>query len=455
MSSLEVIVLAAGQGRRMASSLPKVLHPLAGRALLAHVLTTAEGLAPRAIHVVYGHGGDAVRTAFADAEVQWVRQEPRRGTGDAVRQALAQVGNDAHVVVLLGDVPLLSVSTVRRLCAAAAEGLALLTFTPAAANEYGRIVRDDGGAVERIVEWRDATAAQRTLTEANSGIVATTAAALHRWLPQLSDHNAQGEFYLTDIVALARAEQTAIAVVQPDRPAEVWGVNCRADLAMLERIYQADEAARQMAAGVHLADPARFDVRGRLQASQDVMIDVNCVFEGAVVLDADVVIGPHCLIRNSHIRRGARIEGHSVIDGATVGEYATVGPFARLRPGTQLAAHARIGNFVETKAAVIGARSKISHLSYIGDSQVGCDVNVGAGVITCNYDGAHKHRTVIGDGAFVGSNSQLVAPVEIGAGATIGAGSTITKDAPAGELTLSRPAQKTVFGWKRPTKSRR
>lgn len=452
LSTLEVIVLAAGQGRRMASSLPKVLHPLAGRPLLAHVLATAAGLAPRAIHVVYGHGGEAVRAAFSDARVNWVYQQPCRGTGDAVRHALAQVGTDAGVIVLLGDVPLLSVSTAQRLCAAAANGLALLAFTTPTTNEYGRLVRDRHGAVERIVEWRDATSDERALPEANSGIIAAPAAALHRWLPRLTDNNAQGEFYLTDIVAMAYAEQTAIAVVSPDRATEVCGVNSRADLAALERIYQGDEAARQMAAGVYLADPARFDVRGCLQAGQDVMIDVDCIFEGTVVLDAGVTIGPHCLIRNSRIGRGARIDSHSVIDGAEVGECAAVGPFARLRPGTQLASGARIGNFVETKAAAIGARSKINHLSYIGDSRVGCDVNIGAGVITCNYDGASKHRTVIGDGAFVGSNSQLVAPVEIGAGATIGAGSTITKDAPAGELTLSRAAQKTIAGWKRPTK---
>ncbi|HUW97992.1 MAG TPA: bifunctional UDP-N-acetylglucosamine diphosphorylase/glucosamine-1-phosphate N-acetyltransferase GlmU [Acidiferrobacter sp.] len=452
LSSLEVVVLAAGQGRRMASVHPKVLHTLAGRPLLGHVLKVAALLEPHAIHVVYGHGGDAVRQAFAEAPVHWVLQSEPRGTGDAVRCALPHIGRDAHVLVLLGDVPLMTQTTLAVLSDRARAGLALLTFHAEGPNHYGRIVRNDQGGVERIVEWRDATAAERAISEVNSGILATSADNLRRWIPRLSAANVQGEFYLTDIVALARADGITVDAIAPQALYEVQGVNSRTDLAALERVFQEREAQALMAAGVQLMDPQRFDVRGVMTAGRDVLIDVNCVFEGEVSLADGVVIGPNCLIRNSRIECGARIEAHSVLDGAEVGANAVVGPFARLRPGARLEAHVRIGNFVEVKASIIGPHSKINHLSYVGDATIGAHVNIGAGVITCNYDGARKHRTIIGDNAFVGSDTQLVAPVEIGAGATIGAGSTIVKDAPAGELTLSRAAQKTVSGWHRPEK---
>lgn len=436
----------------MASALPKVLHTLAGRPLLAHVLDTAAALAPRTIHVVYGHGGERVREAFPDAPVNWVLQPEQRGTGDAVGCALPLLAEDALALVLLGDVPLIGGDTLEALCEHAAPGIALLTFETQRENHYGRIVRDGQGRVARIVEWRDADPAQRALREVNSGMLAAPVAHLRRWIPRLSSANAQGELYLTDIVALACADHVPIATASPGRPLEVEGVNCRADLAALERAYQEERAAALMAAGVQLMDPRRFDVRGTLTAGRDVLIDVDCVFEGRVDLGDDVRIGPHCVIRDSRIAHGARIEAHTVIDGADVGPGCVIGPFARLRPGTVLGGRARIGNFVEVKAARVGADTKINHLSYIGDAAVGQGVNIGAGVITCNYDGARKHRTVIGDRAFIGSDTQLVAPVEVGADATIGAGSTVTKDAPPGELTLSRAAQKTVSGWRRPQK---
>lgn len=452
LSSLEVVILAAGQGRRMASDRPKVLHTLAGQPLLAHVLKAAQSLKPRAIHIVYGHGGDAVRAAFPQAKVQWVLQATQRGTGDAVRCALAQLGADARVLVLLGDVPLITKATLEGLCARSDAGLALLSFHAPGPNQYGRIVRNSQGVVERIVEWRDATPDERALTEVNSGILATSAENLRRWLPRLTSANAQGELYLTDIVALARADKIAVEAILPAALYEVQGVNCRSDLAGLERTFQYESAQALMAAGAQLMDPSRLDVRGTLVTGRDVLIDVGCVFEGDVTLEDGVTIGPHCFVRNSRLGAGAQIESHSVIDGAEVGPRAHVGPFARLRPGTQLGQEARVGNFVEVKASFVGPYSKVNHLSYIGDATIGEHVNVGAGVITCNYDGARKHRTIIGDKAFIGSDSQLVAPVEIGRGATIGAGSTVTKDAPAGELTLSRTAQKTVNGWRRPEK---
>ncbi len=449
---LDIVILAAGQGRRMASAQPKVLHPLAGRPLLAHVIATARSLNPRAVHVVYGHGGDLVREAFAGQPVEWVFQPERRGTGDALRHALPGLARDGRVLVLLGDVPLLSSATARALLDTAPDHLTLLTFLADTPNQYGRIVRDASGAVTRIVEWRDATPAERALREVNSGILAASAADLRRWLPQLTADNAQGEFYLTDIVGLARAEGAMVAAIHPLDPAEVDGVNSRADLARLERVYQRQAADRLLETGVQLADPARFDVRGTLAAGQDVAIDINCLIEGDVRLGDRVCIGPGCVIRNSTIGADVRIEAYSVIDGADIGDHATIGPFARLRPQTRIGAGARVGNFVETKACVIGEGSKANHLSYIGDAEVGRYVNIGAGVITCNYDGARKHRTIIGDHVFVGSDTQLVAPVTVGAGATIGAGSTITKDAPGDKLTLSRSLQKTVNGWRRPAK---
>ena len=449
---LEIVVLAAGQGQRMASSRPKVLHALAGRPLLAHVLETARSVHPRAIHVVYGHSGELVRAAFATESVNWVLQAQRRGTGDALAQALPVIAADARVLVLLGDVPLLTPGTVQALLDTAPDRLTLLTFLAESPNQYGRIVRDAGGLVARIVEWRDATPEERDLREVNSGILVAPAADLKRWAPRLTADNAQGELYLTDIVALARAEGAPVAAIHPLDPAEVDGVNARTDLARLERIYQRRAAHRLLDAGVQLSDPSRFDLRGTLDAGRDVVIDINCVIEGHVHLGDRVCVGPGCLIRNSTIGADTRIEAYSVIDGADIGHHAAIGPFARVRPQTRLGPNTRVGNFVEAKACVMGEGSKANHLSYLGDSDIGAHVNIGAGVITCNYDGVHKHRTVIGDHAFVGSDTQLVAPVKVGAGATIGAGSTITKDAPDGELTLSRSSQKTVAGWRRPEK---
>lgn len=436
----------------MASARPKVLHTLAGRPLLAHVLDTAAALAPRAIHVVYGHGGGEVRDSFPDARVDWVLQASQKGTGDAVRCALPRLDDQSLALVLLGDVPLLRPDTLKTLCERAASGAALLTFEASHDNQYGRIVRDARGLVERIVEWRDATPDQRLIREVNSGVLAAPVARLRRWIPRLTSTNAQGELYLTDVIALAVADGIAVATASPARVAEVEGVNSRADLAALERAYQEECAQTLMASGAQLMDPRRIDVRGSIATGRDVLIDVNCVFEGRVEVGDDVHIGPHCVIRDSRIAAGARIEAHSVLDGAEVGAGCVVGPFARLRPGTVLGARARVGNFVEVKASQVGANSKINHLSYVGDASIGAGVNIGAGVITCNYDGARKHRTIIGDDAFIGSDTQLVAPVEVGAGATVGAGTTLTKDAPAGELTLSRVAQKTVHGWRRPEK---
>lgn len=452
VSSLEVIILAAGQGRRMASDLPKVLHPLAGRPLLRHVLATAATLHPQRIHIVYGHGAEHVRAACIDVEAHWVLQTERRGTGHAVAQALPAVAEDAQVLVLLGDVPLLRHATAEALCGLADQGLALLTFFTDETNAYGRIVRNAEGRVERIVEWRDASPAERALREVNSGILATSARHLRAWLPRLTDQNAQGELYLTDVVALARHDNCPIVTTHPTSLLEVQGVNSRRDLALLERAFQEEQAFHFMDQGVHVMDPRRFDVRGTLRVGRDVSIDVNCVFEGDNELGEGVSVGPGCVIRNTTVGRHARIEAHSVIDGAHIGDETVVGPLARLRPGTILGARVRVGNFVEVKASVVGDDSKINHLSYVGDARIGRSVNIGAGVITCNYDGARKHQTVIGDYVFVGSDCQLIAPVEIGAGATIGAGSTIAKDAPADQLTLSRTTQKTVSGWRRPTK---
>ena len=436
----------------MASTLPKVLHTLAGRPLLAHVLDTAATLAPRAIHVVYGHGGDRVREAFPNTEVDWVLQPSQKGTGDAVRCALPHMDDQSLALVLLGDVPLLKPDTLKALCERAAHGAALLTFETSHDNQYGRIVRDAQGRVVRIVEWRDATPEERLIREVNSGVLAAPVARLRHWIPRLTSANAQGELYLTDVIALAAADGVAVATASPAYAAEVEGVNSRVDLAFLERAYQDERAQALMVSGAQLMDPRRIDVRGILATGRDVLIDVNCVFEGRVEIGDNVRIGPHCVIRDSRIASGARIEAHSVIDGAEVGAGCVVGPFARLRPGTVLDASARVGNFVEVKASKVGANSKINHLSYVGDASIGAGVNIGAGVITCNYDGARKHRTVIGDGAFIGSDTQLVAPVQVGAGATVGAGTTLTKDAPAGELTISRVAQKTVNGWRRPEK---
>ena len=455
---MNIVILAAGQGKRMHSDRPKVLHSLAGRPLLAHVLDTARSLAPSRVCVVYGHGGEAVREAIGadatgDDAIAWVRQEPQLGTGHALQQALPALGADAQTLVLYGDVPLTRVDTLRAMSAAAGDGVALLTVTLDDPTGYGRIVRD-GGAVKRIVEEKDATAAERALREVNTGIMVLPTRHLARWLAGLRDDNAQGEYYLTDVIAAAVSEGVPVRAVQPASAWETLGVNSKAQLAELERVYREDAARRLLEAGVTLADPARIDVRGKLECGRDVAIDVNCVFEGEVVLGDRVSLGANCVLRNVRVDAGTRIEPFCHLEDADIGRNCRLGPYARLRPGAQLAEDVHIGNFVEVKASTIGAGSKANHLAYIGDSLVGRNVNVGAGTITCNYDGANKHRTVIEDDVFIGSDTQLVAPVRVGRGATLGAGTTLTEDAPPGELTISRARQTTIAGWKRPVKGK-
>jgi bifunctional UDP-N-acetylglucosamine pyrophosphorylase / glucosamine-1-phosphate N-acetyltransferase len=451
--TLHVVILAAGQGTRMKSALPKVLQPLAGRPLLAHVMGRALGLGAHATHIVYGHGGDAVPAAFPDAEVNWVLQAERLGTGHAVAQAMPSIPDDATVLVLYGDVPLIEAATLRPLVEAARAGrVALLGVRLDDPTGYGRILRDAGGRVVRIVEQKDASPAELAVTEVNTGILAAPAGRLRAWLGGLSNANAQGEYYLTDVIEAAVADGVAVEGALAPTVAEVLGINDRAQLAAMERTLQARLAGELMAAGVTLVDPARIDVRGRLDCGPDVVIDVNAVFEGVVELGEGVTLGPNVLIRNSRLGAGCAVLANTLIEDADIGPGCELGPYARIRPGTELAQGVKIGNFVEVKKSHIGPGSKVNHLSYIGDAEIGTRVNVGAGTITCNYDGANKHRTVIGDGAFIGSNTALVAPVEIGADATIGAGSTISKDAPAGELTVARGRQVTVRGWKRPVK---
>jgi len=450
---LSIIILAAGQGTRMRSELPKVLHPLGGRPLLAHALDTAHRLEAAAIHVVIGHGADQVREAFAQAGVHWAIQERQLGTGHAVAQVLPDVPDSRTVLVMYGDVPLITPATLEKLVGIAAQGeLAVLTAALDDPTGYGRILQDASGNIRGIVEEKDATVEQRRLREINSGFLAAPAGRLRAWVQSLDNSNAQGEFYLTDVVALAVRDGVAVRGVHAADPHEILGVNDRAQLAALERCFQQRQASECLRAGVTLIDPARFDLRGRLTAGQDVVIDVNAVLEGTVRLGNRVTVGPNVVMRNTTVGDDVIILANCVIEDALIGDGARIGPFARIRPETVLAAGSHIGNFVEIKKSQVGEGSKINHLSYIGDASVGCNVNIGAGTITCNYDGAYKHRTVIGDNVFIGSDTQLVAPVEVGDGATIGAGSTITRDAPAGELTLSRAPQQSRPGWKRPVK---
>ncbi|MDX1598499.1 MAG: bifunctional UDP-N-acetylglucosamine diphosphorylase/glucosamine-1-phosphate N-acetyltransferase GlmU, partial [Marinobacter sp.] len=429
MSPLHVVILAAGQGSRMKSALPKVLHALAGRPMLHHVIATARQLEAEQIHAVIGHGADQVKAATSQQPVNWVLQQEQLGTGHAVAQALPDLPDDARVLVLYGDVPLTGAGTLEALVSQIDnDTLGLLTVTMDNPQGYGRIIRDGEGKVTSIVEQKDASEAQQQIREVNTGILAVSARRLKDWLPQLSNRNAQGEYYLTDIIAMAVEHGMQVSVSQPGDAFEVQGVNNRLQLAELERRYQRREADRLMTEGATLADPARIDVRGNLSIGNDILIDVNVVFEGDVALADGVSIGPGCVIRDAKIAAGAQIQAHSVIEGAEIGANAQIGPFARLRPGTRLADDTKVGNFVETKKAVVGEGSKINHLSYVGDANLGRNVNVGAGTITCNYDGVNKHQTTIGDGVFVGSNTSLVAPVTVAEGATIGAGSTITRD---------------------------
>lgn len=450
---LHVIVLAAGQGTRMRSSTPKVLHPIAGRPMLEHVVSTAAGLEPAAVHVVYGHGGDEVRRRLAHLDVTWVEQAQQLGTGHAVAQAMPGVPDEATVLVLYGDVPLIESGTLSDAVHRAEDGaLVIISVHLEDPSGYGRIVRQPDGRVSGIVEHKDATCEQLAIREGNTGILVADAARLRAWLAGLGSDNVQGEYYLTDVITMAARQGVSIDTVHPGQVAEVLGVNDRIQLAALERIYQARCMAELMREGVSMADPARVDVRGRVRAGRDVWLDVNVVLEGEVELADGARVGPNVLLRDCRIGAGAQILANSVVEEAQVGAGARVGPFARLRPGAILGESTHVGNFVEIKNTVMGRGSKANHLSYLGDSEIGSDVNVGAGTITCNYDGANKHRTVIGDGAFIGSGVELVAPVTVHAGATIGAGSTITSDAPAGQLTLTRARQSTVSHWKRPLK---
>ena len=454
MSTLNIVILAAGKGTRMYSEKTKVLHALAGKPLVQHVLDCAIALQPQQICVVYGHGGEAVPNAMRQYPAEFVLQEPQLGTGHAVQQAMAYLSDDGKTLVLYGDVPLIQQGTLQQLLQLDS-GLALLTVNMDHPHGYGRIVRNDAGKVCQIVEEKDATVQQKAIQEVNTGILMAPTRLLREWLAKLQNNNAQGEYYLTDIVAMAVAQSITVHTAQPAHIWEVLGVNSKAQLAELERTWQQGEAARLMAHGVTLADPARLDVRGKLVCGRDVEIDIGCIFEGEVQLGNTVRVGAYSIIRNTTIADGTDIAPYSHIDSSDVGTNCHIGPYARLRPGTKLHDGVHVGNFVEVKNSEIASGSKANHLSYIGDSSVGSRVNIGAGTITCNYDGANKHRTVIEDDVFIGSDTQLVAPVKVGHGATIGAGSTITRDVPAGELTLSRLKQTTINGWKRPTKEKK
>lgn len=453
MSKLNIVILAAGKGTRMHSSTPKVLHEVGAKPILAHVIDCAKNLEPHKIIVVYGYGGETVREAFAHENVTWVHQAEQLGTGHAVQQAITHLDVDANVLILLGDVPLVDVHACKKLTSQADDKLAILSFDKADPTGYGRIVRNATGSVDAIVEHKDATATQHAITEVNTGIMAMPNAYLAKWLSQISNKNAQGEYYLTDIVALAVAQGVEVVAEVTDDEWSVTGINSKIDLSEIERVYQARIAQHLLQQGVTLKDPSRIDVRGTLHCGRDVVIDVNCVFEGNVTLADNVRIAANCVIKNAQIHTGVHIAPFTIIDDTQVGANSRIGPYARLRPGTQLAADTHIGNFVELKNAQVDVGSKINHLSYVGDATVGKNVNIGAGTITCNYDGANKFRTVIEDNAFIGSDSQLVAPVTIGKGATIAAGSTITRDAPADQLTFCRAKeQKSIAGWKRPVK---
>lgn len=454
---LNVVILAAGKGTRMKSRLPKVLQPLAKKPLLSHVLDTSFRLDASRVIVVYGHGGEQVRdvvaSQFPGKPIEWVEQREQLGTGHAVKQALPQLQEGSRTLVLYGDVPLISDDTLNRFLNIVTPGQAgVLTVKLDNPKGYGRIIRDHSGAIREIVEEKDAGDEIRKIQEVNTGIMLADTLDLLAWLPQIGNDNAQGEYYLTDLVKIANDHDVPVLGCLVDNPIEVEGVNDKRQLARLERMYQRHLADELMTAGATLIDPDRIDIRGSLQVGQDCCIDINCVFEGQVTLGNNVEIGPNCVIINSTIADNAVVKANSILENATVGIDCEVGPFARLRPGTVLKEHAKVGNFVETKNIVLGKDSKANHLTYLGDAQIGEKVNIGAGTITCNYDGVNKHKTVIGDGAFIGSNSSLVAPVEIGAGATIGAGSTITKPAKENALTVARGKQVTLEGWQRPTK---
>ena len=450
--SLDIVILAAGQGTRMRSALPKVLHPVAGNSMLGHVIHSARQLQPQGMHVVIGHGAEVVRERLAADDLNFVLQDKQLGTGHAVAQALPHLTANT-VLILYGDVPLIEVDTLKRLLAkVTTQQLGLLTVTLNDPTGYGRIVRDAQGQVAAIVEHKDASEAQRAIKEGNTGILAVPGARLAEWLGRLSNNNVQGEYYLTDVIAMAVADGLVVATEQPHDPMEVQGANDRRQLAELERHYQLREARRLMALGVTLRDPARFDVRGEVTVGRDVLIDINVVLEGRVEIEDDVVIGPNCVIKDSTLRKGVVVKANSHIEGAIMGEGSDAGPFARLRPGSVLEARAHVGNFVELKNAHLGEGAKAGHLTYLGDAEVGARTNIGAGTITCNYDGANKFKTVLGEDVFIGSNNSLVAPVDILSGATTAAGSTITQNVDAAQLAVGRARQRNIDGWKRPEK---
>lgn len=453
MPKLNIVILAAGKGTRMHSNIPKVLHVVGAKSILAHVIDCAKSLNPKKIIVVYGFGGELVKQAFTHEKIIWVNQAEQKGTGHAVQQAVPYLEEDANTLILLGDVPLVDANACKKLLEQVEGNLAIQSFNKADPTGYGRIVREDDGNVIAIIEHKDATETQRKIIEVNTGIMAMPNKNLKKWLSQLKNNNAQGEYYLTDIVESAVLDKVNVVAEITADEWSVTGINAKADLAKIERIYQSRIANQLLQQGVTLKDPARIEVRGVLECGRDVEIDVNCIIEGNVTLGDNVKIAANCVIKNAVIASGTHIAPFTHIDDTKIGENARIGPYARLRPGTTLAADTHIGNFVELKNAQVDIGSKINHLSYVGDTTIGKNVNIGAGTITCNYDGANKFRTVIEDDAFIGSDSQLVAPVTIGRGATIAAGSTITKNAPADQLTLCRAKeQKSIAGWKRPVK---
>lgn len=449
MKTLEVCILAAGMGSRMKSPLPKVLHPLAGRPMLGHLLATVAELNPHKVHVVVGQGAEQVKAAFIDLDIQWALQTDQRGTGHAVMQALPNVSDDSLLLILAGDGPLISVDTLRSLLQSDA-ALTVLTVDQSDPTHYGRIIRDDAGAITEIVEERDATDAQRLIREVNTGVMLAQADHLRAWTAGLTTDNEQGEYLLTDIVAIANAAGRPVRPVQAEDAGELQGINNFAQLAAAERYWQRRRAHQLMLAGVHLSDAERIDIRGELITGRNVHIDVNCIFEGRVVLGDNVRIGPNCVIKDAELANDVQIKAFTMLEGASIGSQGQVGPYARLRPGTQLLSDARVGNFVEVKNTILGQGSKASHLSYLGDAIIGQGVNIGAGTITCNYDGVNKHQTVIEDLVFVGSNTALVAPITIGAGATLAAGSTITRDVKKLQLAVARGRQSAIDNWQSP-----
>ena len=451
---LSVVILAAGKGTRMYSDLPKVLHPIAGKPMVKHVIDTVKQLNARQINLIYGHGADLLKERLADEPVNWVFQAEQLGTGHAMQQAAPFFADDENIMMLYGDTPLIQQSTLERLIAQKPEnGIALLTVKLENPTGYGRIIRENGSVVA-IVEQKDASAEQLKIQEINTGVMVASGASFKKWLGNLNNNNAQGEYYITDVIAMANEDGFQVQAVQADEFMEVEGVNNRLQLAALERFYQKKQAEKLLLAGVTLIDPSRFDVRGTVEHGKDVSIDVNVILEGNVKLGNNVKIGAGCVLKNVTVGDNVEIKPYSVLEDAVIGEKSAIGPFSRLRPGTQLAEGTHVGNFVEIKNAQVGKGSKVNHLTYVGDAEVGSNVNIGAGVITCNYDGANKFKTIIGDDVFVGSDSQLVAPVEIANGATIGAGSTITKNVAEGELVITRVAQKHIQGWQRPAKKK-